>query len=419
MEVDSPIPSENTNSYLSDESSFYGDDEAVFDLEARVAEFSVARYWMGHERRVQRIGAVARSKVVEGEVVKKEDEEYQDGEETASDVDGDMDVDGKEDASTNSPTRTTKGAWKQATLTGSGGIAHTDQSEYTEPMTSEKFSHQRQMKKKSFQRSPTPSSNPQPSTPSSPPFNPRAGLLSSYQLFESLPEFLSRLPPSTTVLSSIGPWIYIHNPHSTFRPATVDIATLRTEGQIILSSHLETLRKIPGYSSSSGFSKSFYPKIKLLQSKLFALAKNTNVLTGKWLLFVPVQAVDRIWSIIAEDTLTGKLGCSAKVATEIDPSDPDSQPTTTTTSDSDKPRLICVYTINFNDKSDIKRVLQRLRKRGVVKDGRDKDHSLGKDSNNNKQIWYKPDVYTELGINSGNEWKIRASLYGSREEDML
>ena len=68
-------------------------------------------------------------------------------------------------------------------------------------------------------------------------------------------------------------------------------------------------------------------------------------------------------------------------------------------------RVICVYTKDFSDEADVRRVLDELIDIGVVQ--RDQPRSTP----------YKPDAYTYLDINSNNPYKIPASLYLSR--DML
>ncbi|KAM3498192.1 hypothetical protein MY10362_008478 [Beauveria mimosiformis] len=54
------------------------------------------------------------------------------------------------------------------------------------------------------------------------------------------------------------------------------------------------------------------------------------------------------------------------------------------------------------DKVDIGRVVQRLKELGLA-DGK------------SKRIYYKPDVFTYLGISGGNPWGLKASIYNSSE----
>lgn len=76
---------------------------------------------------------------------------------------------------------------------------------------------------------------------------------------------------------------------------------------------------------------------------------------GKWLIFVDAQQVDRVWARINKAVEAGKLGDSAKVATAR-PNPLARNP--------DK-RVICVYTYDYADTKDVKRIRQELRKLGV------------------------------------------------------
>lgn len=89
----------------------------------------------------------------------------------------------------------------------------------------------------------------------------------------------------------------------------------------------------------------------------------------------------------------GDLGIAAKVAPGAE-------------DDRRNQRVICVYTGDFNDLEDVKRVVAKLKDLGcITMKGR------------NASIYYKADAYTRLHIESGNEWSIKPSLYSSA--DML
>jgi Domain of unknown function (DUF1917) len=70
--------------------------------------------------------------------------------------------------------------------------------------------------------------------------------------------------------------------------------------------------------------------------------------TGKWLLHLPAATVDDRWPVIAGATLAGQLGVAAKVATALQ-TPPDGR------------YLVCVYTADCRDRSDVARVLAALR----------------------------------------------------------
>jgi hypothetical protein len=109
---------------------------------------------------------------------------------------------------------------------------------------------------------------------------------------------------------------------------------------------------------------------------------------GKWLVFVPCENVDKVWSRIARATEHDLLGISAKVSTAV-PNGYDASR-----------HLICVYTNDFRQKDDVARVLNALREIGII----------GK-------LYYKTDEATLSGLYSSNgpftKKKGRASLYCS------
>ena len=77
--------------------------------------------------------------------------------------------------------------------------------------------------------------------------------------------------------------------------------------------------------------------------------------TGKWLVFVPGRQIDRWWEQIRLATEQGCLGISAKAATACH----------NDLATSARTKLICVYTRDWQDQDDVRRVLQQLRDLGV------------------------------------------------------
>ena len=107
------------------------------------------------------------------------------------------------------------------------------------------------------------------------------------------------------------------------------------------------------------------------------------------MLFPHERDVNEVWRTVCEGVEAGRLGTGAKVATaEIGRS-----PT----------RLICVYTGDFTDVADVGRVLL-----GLVELG------LGP-ADMSREIMYKCDAYTYLGIYRGNEYGLSQSIWGSSE----
>ncbi len=77
---------------------------------------------------------------------------------------------------------------------------------------------------------------------------------------------------------------------------------------------------------------------------------------GKWLVFVPLPHLDDVWAKIKAATEAGLLGASAKTGTAMlnpNATSPDS-------------KVICVYTYDWTDEVDVKRVREQLRTLGIV-----------------------------------------------------
>jgi len=82
-----------------------------------------------------------------------------------------------------------------------------------------------------------------------------------------------------------------------------------------------------------------------------------SVRGGKWLLFVNSKNIDRIWAKIKIATEEGRLGGLAKTATmKVNPDFPIS-----------KVKVICVYTYDWQDGDDVKRIREELRKIGITR----------------------------------------------------
>ncbi len=77
---------------------------------------------------------------------------------------------------------------------------------------------------------------------------------------------------------------------------------------------------------------------------------------GKWLVFVPLPQADDVWEKIRRATEEEKLGGSAKGST-AKPNPNARDPNT---------KVICVYTYDWADKNDVRRVREELRQLGVL-----------------------------------------------------
>ena len=219
------------------------------------------------------------------------------------------------------------------------------------------------------------------------------------QLSETVASFLARLPPLTTPVDKYGYWIYIANPRSKARPTDEDRAGLMQRGRKILEDFEATKAGVEASmagKAKSSISKKLTPLRKQAEADIYAAAKEKRYTSGKWMLFPTPDDVNRIWSLVATATANGELGHAAKVATDDG-------------SGNATPRLICVYTEDFPDMSDVRRVLGRLVDMGLVI--KNKKGPMGEE----RGIYYKADAFTDLGIDSKNEWGLKASLYSSKD----
>lgn len=72
---------------------------------------------------------------------------------------------------------------------------------------------------------------------------------------------------------------------------------------------------------------------------------------GKWLIFVPSDAVDEVWQNVKRAVEEGKLGGTAKVST--------AKPNPNSTDLSS--HVICVYTYDASDEADVRQIRSSLR----------------------------------------------------------
>lgn len=87
--------------------------------------------------------------------------------------------------------------------------------------------------------------------------------------------------------------------------------------------------------------------------------KNLNYIDGgKWLIFVDINEVDRVWQIIKKATENGLLGESSKAATAL----------LSPHAIADDKKVICVYTYNWHDIEDVFRVEKSIRSLGIESD---------------------------------------------------
>ena len=103
------------------------------------------------------------------------------------------------------------------------------------------------------------------------------------------------------------------------------------------------------------------------------------------MIFVRPGWADFVWEKIARATAAGHLGCGAKIA----PTQGLLEHETT---------LCCIYVADFSSRPEVQRVLLELEAMDLkIKCG------------------FKPDIFTELGIETKNEWRLPPTIY-SRDE---
>jgi hypothetical protein len=89
---------------------------------------------------------------------------------------------------------------------------------------------------------------------------------------------------------------------------------------------------------------------------VFDQKKRFGNYVGKWLVFVATKDLDSTWVTIRDATLGGQLGVGAKAATM--------RPNPHAASSNVK--VVCVYTIDYRNKTDVLRVRKALRELGVL-----------------------------------------------------
>lgn len=130
--------------------------------------------------------------------------------------------------------------------------------------------------------------------------------------------------------------------------------------------------------AKSTITRKVNPLRAALTEGLLSLAKESHETSGKWMLFPSPADVDRMWAIVCQGVLDGKLGPTAKVATTDDIG---VEGEGGRFGGGEGGRLICVYTADFGDRRDVKRILTSLKDMGLL----DRKGAYGQDVG----IWYK------------------------------
>lgn len=125
---------------------------------------------------------------------------------------------------------------------------------------------------------------------------------------------------------------------------------------------------MPGKAKAT-ITRKVAPLRKEVEGDLLEAAREKGCTSGKWMLFPTVEDVDYVWGTVAKGTAEGSLGTAAKVAAMENEAEGGGQR-----------RLVCVYTKDFGDAEDVKRVLVGLKGMGLLR---------GDDGGEGRGIYYK------------------------------
>ncbi|OTA34824.1 hypothetical protein BTJ68_05394 [Hortaea werneckii EXF-2000] len=213
---------------------------------------------------------------------------------------------------------------------------------------------------------------------------------------ENILNFLRRLPVEDRRTNRVGPWLWVRDPGRARKECEVqkknDLTSFIGRANTLLEAFKGEEAKIKSTlqdKAQATITKKLKPHREQLEDNLVNLAVETGTTYGKWMLFPSPDDLPRTWRLVAEATAAGKLGPATKVATH-DPS-------------STKPeRVICVYTFDFTDIKDVRRVLHGLAELGLC------------GPRDQRGIFYKADAWTYMDFKSDNPYRIKASFYSSR-----
>lgn len=219
------------------------------------------------------------------------------------------------------------------------------------------------------------------------------------QLSETPLEFSKRLPPSTTIVPDAESWLWVADPAARHKFLDKDHAGLLSEGEALLQGFLAFKQKTEERAQASGTMSTLWKQLRPRETRLAEEIKQVavkhGVVTGKWMLFPTIESVNESWRHVCEGVVNGKLGPIAKVQAATKDKEKDSK--------TGAQRLVCIYTRDFADEQDVRRVLDGLCDLGLVRKSDD------------RPIYYKLDAYTHLGIEGKNEYGLRNSAFSSND----
>lgn len=116
-----------------------------------------------------------------------------------------------------------------------------------------------------------------------------------------------------------------------------------------------------------------------------------SALVGKWQLFIPRVAVDKVWEDLANATESGELGVSAKVSAAL----------SNLNAHDLGSHVVILYASDWRDLDDLRRLLRRIRKTGIE-----------------QTVYFKRDRET-LADKYSEKSKPTVSVWGSPSGDMI
>lgn len=216
----------------------------------------------------------------------------------------------------------------------------------------------------------------------------------AWQQSETIDAFLKRLPVGDPNTSTLDGWLWVGSPKQPYAHVkshnVEDLSRFIESGNSLLANYLKQQKVVEAElagRAQAAITRRMGAYRDQLECEILSCAVKNGLTFGKWMLFPTFADLARTWRLVATATSEGRLGPTAKSAV-FDPSDRDT--------------VICVYTYDFTDSGDVRRVLEELVELGVY-------------STERRRIYYKCDAYTHLGIASKNAYHLRASLYSSTE----
>ena len=135
--------------------------------------------------------------------------------------------------------------------------------------------------------------------PSTPPIlpvklhNPYEGRADSWQLGESITDFTNRLPPVTSRIGDVGPWIQVANPYPERQDKSGRIGEFKEAGEELLRKFRETKSRVEADNLGKArgtIARKLASDRESLKEQIKELAQSTGVLSGKVRMLYPHAA---------------------------------------------------------------------------------------------------------------------------------